>query len=220
MTVAERAGTLRGMTLLSAAALLFLVMDPPGNAIVFPAITGHLEASRRRRVLVRELLFALGVMVAFLFGGGPVLTALQIGEPALAIAGGVVLFLIALQMTFEKPDASAPGPGPGVEQRKSDPSQEPFFVPMAVPFIAGPSVLATLLLVNAKDPERWPIWLLALLLAWAANAAVLLFADLFTSRIGPRATLALQKLMGLLLTAVAVEQFLSGVSAFLDARGL
>ncbi|NNJ25061.1 MarC family protein [Alienimonas chondri] len=203
------------MTLLSAAALLFLVMDPPGNAIVFPAITGHLEPSRRRWVLIRELLFALGVMVAFLFGGGPVLAALQIGEPALAIAGGVVLFLIALQMTFEKPDATAPGPG-----GKGQSPEEPYFVPMAVPFIAGPSVLATLLLVNARNPDRWPTWLLALLLAWAANAAVLLLADLFTAKIGPRATLALQKLMGLLLTAVAVEQFLAGLSAFLDARGL
>ena len=203
------------MTLLSAAALLFLVMDPPGNAIVFPAFVGHLEPGRRRRVLVRELLFALGVMVAFLFGGGPVLNAMQIGEPALAIAGGVVLFLIALQMTFEHPDASAPGPG-----AKGGPPEEPFFVPMAVPFIAGPSVLATLLLVNARDPARWPVWLLALLLAWLANAAVLLLADLFTAKVGPRATLALQKLMGLLLTAVAVEQFLAGVGAFLDARGL
>lgn len=203
------------MTLLSAAALLFLVMDPPGNAIVFPAITGHLPPARRRRVLVRELLFALAVMVAFLFGGGPVLAALQIGEPALAIAGGVVLFLIALQMTFETPDAAAPAPG-----GKGEPPEEPFFVPMAVPFIAGPSVLATLLLVNARDPARWPVWLLALLLAWTANAAVLLVADLLTAKVGPRATLALQKLMGLLLTAVAVEQFLAGLGAFLDARGL
>ena len=207
------------MTLFSAAALLFLVMDPPGNAIVFPAFVGHLKPARRRRVLVRELLFALAVMVAFLFGGGPILNAMQIGEPALAIAGGVVLFLIALQMTFERPDASAPGPGPGVEENRGGPPDEPFFVPMAVPFIAGPSVLATLLLVNARDPDRWPVWLLALFLAWAANAAVLLLADLFTARIGPRATLALQKLMGLLLTAVAVEQFLAGVGAFLDARG-
>ena len=203
------------MTLLSAAALLFLVMDPPGNAIVFPAFVGHLSPARRRRVLVRELLFALGVMVCFLFGGGPVLAAMHIGEPALAIAGGVVLFLIAIQMTFEEPDGSAPGPG-----GKGGPPEEPFFVPMAVPFIAGPSVLATLLLVNARDPGRWPVWLLALFLAWAANAAVLLLADFFTGKVGPRATLASQKLMGLLLTAVAVEQFLAGVGAFLDARGL
>ena len=203
------------MTLASAAALLFLVMDPPGNAVVFPAFVGHLEPGRRRRVLIRELLFALGVMIAFLFVGGPALALLQVGQPALAIAGGVVLFLIALQMTFETPDGAAPGPG-----GKGQPPGEPFFVPLAVPFIAGPSVLATLLLVNARDPARWPVWLAALLTAWAANAAFLLTADLFTGRLGPRATLAMQKLMGLLLTAVAVEQFLAGLAAFLDARGM
>ena len=201
------------MTLTSAAVLLFLVMDAPGNALVFPSFVGHLAPPRRRAVLVRELLLALGVMVTFLFGGVVVLSWMQIGQPALAIAGGVVLFLIALQMTFEDPDPSAPAPG-----GKGAPPGEPFFVPMAVPFIAGPSVLATLLLMNARDPARWPAWLAALLIAWGANAAALLAADALTSRVGPRATLAAQKLMGLLLTAVAVEQFLGGVGAFLDAR--
>ena len=207
------------MTLASAAALLFLVMDPPGNAVVFPALVGHLDPKRRRRVLVRELVLALAVMVAFLFGGGPVLDAMGISEPALAIAGGVVLFVIAMQMTFEEPDATPPAPGgKGGLEPKGGPPGEPFFVPMAVPFIAGPSVLATLLLVNARDPARWPVWLAALSIAWAGNAAFLLAADLVTGRVGPRATLALQKLMGLLLTAVAVEQFLAGLGTFLDAR--
>ena len=153
-----------------------------------PSFVGRLPPGRR--VPVRESLLALGMMVTLLFGGGPVLNAMQIGEPALAIAGGVVPFLIAIQMTFEEPTAAAPGPDSGVEENRGGPPGEPFFVPMAVPFIAGPSVLATLLLVNARDPDRWPAWLLALLLAWAANAAVLLLADLFTSRVGPRATLA------------------------------
>jgi multiple antibiotic resistance protein len=193
------------MTFLSAAVLLFLVTDPIGNAPIFASLLGHLPARRRKTIIIRELLFALGVMVAFLFAGGTLLALLGISEPALSIAGGIVLFLIAVRMIFL--DAS--------ELFGRAPEGEPFFVPLAVPLIAGPSALATILLLRARQPDRWPEWLAAIALAWAAGSIVLLAADHVTAALGRRGASAMQRLMGMLLTMVSVQMFLMGVRKFL-----
>lgn len=193
------------MTLPSAALLLFLVIDPVGNAPVFASLLSHLPAARRRRVIARELLFALGVMVFFLFVGERLLDLLQISEPALSISGGIILFLIALRMIFLDPS----------EIFGRAPEGEPYFVPLAVPLIAGPSALATILLLRAQDPAGWLKWLGAVLLAWLAGAAVLLAADPVTACLGSRGASAVQRLMGMLLTTVSVQMFLSGLRKFL-----
>ncbi|HEX6987464.1 MAG TPA: MarC family protein [Planctomycetaceae bacterium] len=193
------------MTLVSAAVLLFLVTDPVGNAPVFASLLSHLPPGRRRAVIVRELLFALAVMVTFLFVGEALLDLLQVSEPALSISGGVILFLIALRMIFLDPS----------EIFGRAPEGEPFFVPLAVPLIAGPSALATILLLRARQPDRWPEWLAAILLAWFVGAVVLLAADPVTTSLGRRGATAVQRLMGMLLTTVSVQMFLSGVRKFL-----
>ncbi len=193
------------MTLLSAALLLFLVIDPVGNAPVFAALLSHLPPGRRRQVIARELLFALGVMVSFLFLGEKLLGLLQISEPALSISGGIILFLIALRMIFLDPS----------EIFGRSPEGEPYFVPLAVPLIAGPSLLATILLLQARQPDRWPEWLAAVLIAWFAGAVVLLAADAVTSVLGQRGATAVQRLMGMLLTTVSVQMFLTGLKKFL-----
>lgn len=193
------------MSLLSAALLLFLVIDPVGNAPVFASLLSHLPAARRRRVIARELLFALGVMVFFLFVGEKLLDLLQISEPALSISGGIVLFLIALRMIFLDPS----------EIFGRGPEGEPYFVPLAVPLVAGPSALATILLLRAQDPAGWPKWLGAVLLAWLTGAIVLLAADPVTACLGRRGATAVQRLMGMLLTTVSVQMFLSGLRKFL-----
>jgi MarC family membrane protein len=193
------------MTVFSAAVLLFLVIDPVGNAPVFAALLSHLPASRRRAVIARELVFALAVMVTFLFLGRTLLDLLQISEPALSISGGIVLFLIALRMIFLDP----------AEIFGRAPEGEPFFVPLAVPLIAGPSALATILLLRAQQPDAWPKWLAAILLAWLVGAAVLLAADPVTTCLGQRGATAVQRLMGMLLTTVSVQMFLSGLKKFL-----
>ena len=195
------------MTLLSAAVLLFLVTDPIGNAPIFAALLSHLPAGRRRIVIARELGFALGVMLTFLFLGDVLLGVLEISEPALSIAGGIVLFLIAVRMIFL--DAS--------EIFGRTPEGEPFFVPLAVPLVAGPSALATILLLKARQPDRWPEWLGAILLAWLAGAMVLLAADRVTVALGRRGASAIQRLMGMLLTTVSVQMFLTGLRKFLDS---
>jgi multiple antibiotic resistance protein len=194
------------MTTLSAAVLLFLVMDPVGNIPVFISLLSGLPRRRARVVLLREMLIALAILIAFLFAGRYVLDVLQISEPALSIAGGVILFLIALKMIF----ASSQDIFGGM------PEGEPLVVPLATPLIAGPSAMATVLLLMARQPGRWPGWLAALVGAWFAAGIVLFLAEWFGRVLGKRGITALQRLMGMILTTVAVQMFLTGAHTFFE----
>jgi len=195
------------MTTLSATILLFLVMDPMGNVPVFVTLLAGMEPRRARRIVARELLIALAILTLFLFGGRTILDVLQVSEPALSIAGGIILFLIAVKMIF----AGAK------EIFRENPGGEPFVVPLAVPLIAGPSAAATVLLLMARDPTRWLDWLIALGCAWFVAGAILLCAPWLSRLLGERGLNAVERLMGMLLTTVAVQMFLSGLSDFLTA---
>jgi len=192
------------MTLTSTVVLLLLVMDPFGNIPFFASALQRVEPRRRGRVVARELLVAYGVMVAFLFAGRVFLDLLGISGPALTLAGGVVLFLIAIRMIF-------PSPGRTLEEEIEG---EPFLVPLAIPYVAGPSVLATELLLMSREPERWPVWLLAVSLAWAATAIIVLLGSRVSERLGKRGLLAAERLMGMVLVAVAIQMFLAGIQEF------
>lgn len=192
------------MTLWSAAILLFLVVDPIGNVPFFVAALQGVAPARHRLVVVRELLAALAVMVGFLFLGAPLLRLLGISGPALTIAGGVVLFLIALRMVF-----------PAMRGQHEEISGEPFLVPLAVPYVAGPSVLATEMLLMSREPDEWPKWLAAVGIAWAATALILLVASALGPRLGQRGLLAAERLMGMVLVAIAVQMFLNGIGGWL-----
>ncbi len=144
-------------------------------------------------------------MILFLFGGRTILDVLHVSEPALSIAGGVILFLIALKMIF----ASAR------DIFRENPGGEPFVVPLAIPLVAGPSSAATVLLLMAREPARWLAWLTALCCAWLLTGAILLCATWLSRLLGERALNAVERLMGMLLTTVAVQMFLSGLSDFL-----
>lgn len=189
------------MTLVSAMILLFVVMDAFGNLPLFASALDAVPAGRRQKVVVRELMIAFIILVAFLFLGPYVMSALQISSSSLNIAGGIILFLIAIKMVF----------GGTHTMFSETPEGEPFIVPLAVPYVAGPSATATVLLLVGQAPGRWPEWLLALTLASVANAAVLLLAARLIPFLGARGLCAIERLMGLLLTAVAVEMFLGGV---------
>ena len=194
------------MTLISAALLLFLVMDPLGNIPMFLSALKGVEPSRRIKVIVRELLIALAVMVVFLFSGQALLTALHISEPALTATGGVILFLIALKMIFP-PDRSA----------QNTPTEEPFIVPLAIPYIAGPSTLATLILIMNNEPHRWSEWLIALLAAWAASGIILMSAGPMAKVLGNRGLIAIERLMGMILVAIAIQMLLDGIAKFIGS---
>jgi len=186
----------------SVALTLFLVMDPLGNVPLFLSSTKHVRPERRQRVIGRELLIALGLMIAFLFVGGRLLSLLHIGEPALAIGGGVILMLIAVRMVF-----------PSTRSLAEDVDGEPLIVPMAVPYVAGPSVLATEAIFMTRMPERWPMLLLALLACWAV-VSVILYASGFLQRIlGDKVLNALERLAGMILIVLSAQMVLDGIAA-------
>jgi MarC family membrane protein len=191
------------VTTTTAALTLFLVMDPLGNIPFFLSALQRVPAERHAAVVRRELLIAYGIMVVFLFAGGPLLSLLAISEEALTLAGGIILFLIAIRMVF-------PPPG-GVQEELHG---EPFIVPLAIPYVAGPSVLATLMLFMKGSPQQWTNWLVALTLAWAASAAILLAGNRLRNVLGPRTMVAIERLMGMILVAVAVQMFLSGLQRY------
>lgn len=191
------------MTTLSAALLLILVMDPFGNIPFFLSTLQKVEPRRRRLVIVRELVIALGVLILFLFAGRQLLRFLQISEPALTLAGGLILFLIAVKMIF-------PPPGRGLSE---DVEGEPFLVPLAIPYVAGPSALSTVMFIMNREPERWKEWLVSLLLAWAVTAAIIFSSSYLGRFLGKRGLIAVERLMGMVLVTIAVQMLLNGVSA-------
>lgn len=198
------------MTLLSAAMLLFLVLDPLGNIPLFMVILKSTPPERRGRVIVRELCIALAVLVVVLFSGHFFLALLDISQPALRIAGGLVLLIIALMMIFSDPERMVPPAQRG----------EPLVVPLAIPLIAGPSTMSTLMLLMAQEPSRWSEWLCALVAAWLVAGVLLVSSGSLSRLLGARGLSAMQSLMGMVLTTVAVNMFIHGIrQAMLSTNG-
>lgn len=192
------------MTILSAALLLFLILDPLGNIPVFLSMLRRLEPARQRIVLARELLIALAVLMLFLWAGKYALEVMHLRQESVSIAGGIVLFLIGIRMIFPPPEGLM-GEIPG---------GEPFIVPMAIPLVAGPSGMAAVMLMGSREPDRLPDWSLALFLAWAATAAILFSATWLYRLLGARALTAIERLMGMLLVAISVQMLLDGLASY------
>lgn len=194
------------MDIISAATLLFLVMDPLGNIPVFLSVLDKVAPERRTKVLVRELLLALVVLVAFLYAGEVVLGFLGLSEHSIRIAGGIILFLIALKMVF---------PVSRSAHAAEEVQGEPLLVPLAIPMVAGPSAMAVIMLLSTNEPGRMTEWLLALLAAWFLSAVILVSATGLKRFLGQRGLVAIERLMGMLLIAIAVQMLLEGISAYL-----
>jgi small neutral amino acid transporter SnatA (MarC family) len=199
----------RAMTILSAVVMLLLVMDPVGNAVNAVVLLKGVPPARRTAVVVRESLIALGILLAFLWGGRYLLEVLRIREPILTVAGGVVLFLIAIRMIFTPKDGIF-GAGP---------EGEPFVVPLATPFLAGPSAMAVVLLLASSNPDRLWDWTAAIGIVWAVIVTALLVGGWLARVLGDRGATAVQKLMGMILTAVAIQLLFSGMEIYLKMRG-
>ena len=197
------------MTMLSAALLLFLILDPLGNIPVFLGLLKPLPAHRRRIVLARELLIALFVLLVFLWCGKYVLEAMHLRQESVSIAGGIVLFLIGLKMIFPSPEGMF----------GDLPDGEPFIVPMAIPMVAGPSGMAAVMLLGSQEPGRMGDWTLALVLAWVGTAAILFSATYLYKVLGTRVLVAVERLMGMLLVAISVQMLMDGVAAWLQPPG-
>lgn len=188
----------------SAVILLTLVADPFGNMPLVNAMLGHVPEARRRRVVVRECLIAYALLLAFMAGGQSLLAVMHLSQTSLSIAGGVILFMIAIRMVFAKLD--------GTFGHKGD--DEPFIVPLATPLIAGPSALAAVMLMASRDPGKIGMWAAAITVTMAITAIVLLAGTRLHRWLGEHAMQAIERLMGLILTAIAVEMLLAGIREF------
>ena len=195
------------MTIAAAALLLFLILDPLGNIPILLSLLKGVPASRQRRILARELVIALVVLMLFLWGGQYALELMHLREESVRIAGGIILFLIGLRMIFPPPDGVM-GEAPG---------GEPFVVPIAIPMIAGPSGMAAVMLLGGQEPGRMGDWMIALGIAWAATAVILFSATYLQKWLGARALTALERLMGMVIVAISVQMLLDGLAVYFRA---
>jgi MarC family membrane protein len=193
----------------SALVLLLLVLDPLGSLPIFVTVMRGVDPARRTRVALREVAIAFAVLLAFMVAGQGFLNLMRLSERSLEVAGGVILLIIAIRMIFSSGGEGFAPDGQG---------REPLIFPLAVPLLAGPSAMATVLLLASRQPERMAEWVGALTVAMAVSGAVLLAADRIRRLLGASMVTAVEKLMGLVLTAIAVEMILAGLKRyFFDA---
>jgi multiple antibiotic resistance protein len=195
------------MDISAAVVTLFLIMDPLGNIPPFLSILKTVPIERRRLVLLREIAFAYAVLLLFLFLGKYVLQFLHLEQATIGIAGGIVLFLIALRMVFPREGGVL-----GDDQLEG----EPFVVPLAIPLLVGPSTLAALLLLQRTSPADTGSLLIAVTIAWALSGCILLAATFLYRVLRERGLMAMERLMGMLLVMVAVQMLMNGVEEFLN----
>ncbi len=189
----------------SIAFTLFLLMDSLGNIPLFIAILKDLPPKRQRQIILRELLIALGVIIIFYFIGNFILDLIHVKQHTVLLAGGIILFLIAIRMVFPEFFYLKP--------KKTSSPKEPFIVPLAIPLVAGPAVLASIMLYS-KEGESPFVVLCALFLAWLATSLILLASSLLQKFLGDKGLMACERLMGLLLTLISVQMFLQGISLY------
>ena len=176
-------------------------MDPLGNIPNFMAALKSVPDARRPRIILRECLFAMGILLAVFVGGRGFMGIFGLTVEALRISGGIMLFLIALRMIFPE------GPGPRAEQ----PDEEPLIVPLATPLIAGPSLIATIMILSGNPEVDRMVVLTAIVLSSAVSTCILLSAPFFARILRRRGLMAVERLMGMLLIVVAVQMFLDGL---------
>ena len=195
------------MALLSAPLTLILIMDPLGNIPMFLSILNKIpDENRRRKILFRELLLALLVLLIFLFLGRHLLQWLNLQPQSLRIGSGIVLFLISIKMIFPPPSEGIMG---------QFPEGEPLLVPLAVPLLAGPSTLAMLILLSSNAPEKWMSWLLAVILAWLLTSVIMICSGSLLRLLGEKGLVAVERLMGMVLVTLSVQMLLDGFSDYL-----
>ena len=189
------------MTVLAAILLLVIIMDPIGNVPVFLSILKNIPMERRKIIIIRELIIAFLILIFFMFIGRFLLQLLQIEQSSLGIAGGIILFIIAIRMIF-------PGTKPMFSH---DEESEPLVVPLAIPMIAGPSAIAAVILLMAQEPSRWTEWTIAVFVASLISGIILVSSEALGRNLGNRALTAIERLMGIFLIMISVDFILDGI---------
>ncbi len=189
------------MTVLAAILLLIIIMDPIGNVPVFLSILKNIPMERRKIIIIRELIIAFVILLFFMFIGRFVLQLLQIEQSSLGIAGGIILFIIAIRMIF-------PGTKPMFSHNEES---EPLVVPLAIPMLAGPSAIAAVILFMAQEPNRWVEWTFVVFVASLISGIILISSEALGRKLGNRALIAIERLMGIFLIMVSVDFILDGI---------
>lgn len=191
---------------------LLVIIDPMGLAPLFVALTQGETPGRRRTIALTACLVAAGVLTAFGIFGELVLAIAGISMPAFRVAGGALLFLTALEMLFEKRTQRRKGQGDAAE-----PANDPSVFPLAIPLIAGPGAIATMILLTGQNEGDigWLVAIHGVMLAVLAVTFVLFLASSFIERVlGPLGITVVTRLLGMLLAALAIQFILDGLAAF------
>jgi multiple antibiotic resistance protein len=191
------------MTLFSLSLVLFLIMDPLGNMHSFLNYLEGLKPARQKFIILREMLIALLAMLAFNFLGEHLFRLLEISDTTVYIASGVILFLVAIKILFPQPELTEP----------KKPEGEPFLVPLAIPMVAGPALLATIMLYADTETSNWTM-LGAIIIAWSVCCLLLLTSKQIVNLIGMGGLTACEKLMGMILILLSVQRILQGIILF------
>lgn len=182
--------------------IFFALLDPIGNVPFFASLLKHFPPAEQRRVIWRELAIVLFLILLFLYCGPALLLLFHFEMVSLQIAGGVILFIIALKMTFSSLRAARTVTG----------KHPPFIVPLAIPAVCGPGLLSTILLLAAREDKT--TLLLALLLAWAATTVILLLSSQLRTLLGLKGLIALERLVGFFVVLLAVDMTLKGIVTY------
>ncbi|MFN3603661.1 MAG: MarC family protein [Leptonema sp. (in: bacteria)] len=196
---------------LSTTLLLFFVMDPIGNIPIFIVVLEKIPPQKRRWIVIREVVFSMLILIGFLFLGNTILKYLNISQSSLKISGSILLFIISLRMIFP----------PYMDSTSKHyifgelPEGDPFLFPLAIPSLAGPSAITTVIVISNQNPIMMHIWLFSILVSCALALVILLSSNWIFKFAGKKGVFALEKLMGMALIAISVEMFLKGIKEYL-----
>ena len=191
------------MSLFSITVTLFFIMDPVGNLSSYLSLVKDLDAKRQKWIIVREMLIALAAMIGFNYLGEYIFNLLDLSETTVRLSSGVILFLIAIKILFTAHDSP----------RANLPKGEPFVFPLAIPLIAGPALLATIMLYAHLEPYQ-SVMIIAILIAWLLSIATFFFAGPIKRLLGNNGLMACERLIGMVLVLIAVQRFLEGILLF------
>jgi multiple antibiotic resistance protein len=192
----------------STAFSLFILMDPIGNIPIYLSILKKLNLKRRLWIVAREMLIALAIIILFSLFGRGFLDFLEISNECIYLAGGIILFIMGLKMIF---------PENGSLASSFSVDGEPLIFPLAIPLVAGPAVLAAVMIYSSQLDSFFPL-LTAILFAWVPSVGILLSATYLQKWLGEKGILAIERLMGLILILIAINMFLQGISLFQIGR--
>lgn len=194
---------INGKALFHLVFVFWIVMDAVGTLPIFVSLLKHFDPAKQRKIIIRELLIALGVMIIFLFFGQGFLNLLHITQPSLQVSGGIILFMLAIKMIF-----SIPPRDEKIIEKKLP--KDPLIVPLAIPAIAGPGILAMITLY-AGGLQNTATVLVALIIAWFFSLLVLLAAPLLKKYLGDNGVVAVERLFGYILVLISTQMTVSGI---------